>query len=219
MFKRKRRKQQPQQLTLPGVTAQPATKPAPEKLGPIKRARQVLVTTPTTRRRFLAGTLGWVSVGIAAALGIPAAVSVISQGFRQVEGGWSPVGRVDEAERGEPDLTVVGEPILTQFTSLVQDAYMKAAPRENAIYVVNHGDGEFTVFDVRCTHLGCPVTWEDGQAKFVSPCHNGLFSIEGEVTGGPPPRPLDQYEYKVENNVLYVGELYQVNEEGQRVTT
>jgi Rieske Fe-S protein len=218
--RRKKRKQEPRQLTLPGVaSAAGGTTIRTERIGPIKRARLVLVTTPTTRRRFLAGTLGWVSVGIAAALGIPAAVSIISQGFRQTEGGWSPVGRIVEPERGEPDLTVVGEPVLTQFTSLVEDAYMKAAPRENAIYVVNHGDGEFTVFDVRCTHLGCPVAWEDVRARFVSPCHNGLFSIEGEVKGGPPPRPLDQYEYKVENNVLYVGELYQVNDEGQRVTT
>jgi menaquinol-cytochrome c reductase iron-sulfur subunit len=218
--RRKKRKQAPRQLTLPGVaSAANGTTIRRERVGPIKRARLVLVTTPTTRRRFLAGTLGWVSAGIAAALGIPAAVSIVSQGFRETDLGWSPVARLAKPEPGEPDITVVGEPVLTQFTSLVQDAYMKAAPREAAIYVVNRGEGDITVFDVRCTHLGCPVAWEKARGRFVSPCHNGLFDIDGRVTGGPPPRPLDQYEVKVENGVLFVGELYQVNDQLQRVTT
>jgi len=217
--RRDRRKQEPRQLTLPGVPISANGAAKPERLGPIKRARLVLVTTPTTRRRFLAGTLGWVSLGIAAMLGIPAAVTVISQGFRTSDAGWSPVARVGEPEPGEPDLTVVGTPVLATFTSLVQDAYMKATPRDVAIYVINEGNGEYTIYDDRCTHLGCPFNWDGEDQRFVCPCHNGLFDIEGRVVGGPPPRPLDRYEYKVENGVLYVGKPYQVNDELQRVTT
>jgi len=37
------------------------------------------------------------------------------------------------------------------------------------------------------------------------------------VTGGPPPRPLDRYEYKVEGDVLYAGHLYRVNDDLDRV--
>jgi len=218
---RRRKKQQPEprQLTLPGVESTNDAATTVERLGPIKRARLVLVTTPTTRRRFLAGTLGWVSVGIAAALGIPAAVSVISQGFRTSDLGWSPVARVGKPEPGEPDLTVVGVPVLANFTSLVTDAYMKASPKDVAIYVINNGDGTFTVYDDHCTHLGCPFNWDDKTGTFECPCHNGVFDIDGRVVGGPPPRPLDRYEYKVENGVLFVARPYQVNDELQRTTT
>lgn len=220
MLRRRKPKESPRQLTLPGVSSTEIGAAAgKERIGPIKRARLVLVTTPTTRRRFLAGTLGWVSVGIAAALGIPAAVSVVSQGFRTTDLGWSPVARTSKPEPGEPDITVVGTPVLAQFTSLVQDAYMKTSPKDVAIYVVNHGNGEYTIYDDRCPHLGCPFNWSEEDGTFVCPCHNGLFDIEGRVTGGPPPRPLDRYEYKVENGVLFAGQLYQVNDEGQRVTT
>lgn len=217
MRERRRKKLEPKQLSLPGVDVEKVS--PPRRPGPIARARQVLTSRPMTRRRFLAGTLGWVSAGIAAALGIPAAVAVVSPTFRTQDTGWSPVARIGKPEPGDPDLTVVGVPVLTTFTSLVEDAYMKASPKAVAIYVVNEGGGEFTIFDDRCTHLGCPVAWEEDQQQYHSPCHNGLFDLEGRVIGGPPPRPLDRYEYKVENGVLYVGKLFRVNDELQRITT
>jgi Rieske Fe-S protein len=48
------------------------------------------------------------------------------------------------------------------------------------------------------------VTWRDEEEIYVCPCHDGLFDISGEVVGGPPPRPLDQYENKVEDGVLFI---------------
>lgn len=208
----------PRQMTLPGIAAPRASKPGLRGRGPIERARLRLVTTPITRRRFLAGTLGWVSAAIAAALGIPAAAAVISPSFRRQAQGWSPVTRLGDPEPGQPDLSVEGTPILTQFTSLVQDAYLKAAPRDTAIYVRNDGGGKFTVFDDHCTHLGCPFNYEEEKKGFYCPCHGGVFDDEGRVLAGPPPRPLDRYEYKIEDGVLYVGKLYQVNDQLQRIT-
>ena len=217
MRKRRGRKPEPKQMTLPGVDV--AKKAPPRRPGPIARARSVLTTKPLTRRRFLAGTLGWVSAAIAAALGIPAAVAVVSPTFRKDDLGWSPVARIGKPEPGEPDLSVVGVPILTSFTSLVEDAYMKAAPRDVAIYVINQGNGEFVIYDDRCTHLGCPFSWSDKDTEFLCPCHNGVFDEEGRVLGGPAPRPLDRYEYKVENDVLYAGKLFEVNDQLERITT
>ena len=41
---------------------------------------------------------------------------------------------------------------------------------------------------------------------FYSPCHGGVFDIKGNVITGPPPRPLDRIEYKVENGeVILLG--------------
>ncbi len=63
------------------------------------------------------------------------------------------------------------------------------------------------------------MSWQDGDAEYHCPCHNGLFDAEGRVIGGPPPRPLDRYEYKVEDGVLFAGRLYRVNEDLERITT
>jgi menaquinol-cytochrome c reductase iron-sulfur subunit len=217
MRKRRGKKPEPRQMTLPGVEV--AKKGPPERPGPITRARLMLTSKPLTRRRFLAGTLGWVSAGIAAALGIPAEAAVVSPALREADVGWSPVARIGKPEPGEPDLSVVGVPVLTSFTSLVEDAYMKATPKDVAIYAVNLGNDEFVVYDARCTHLGCPFNWSDKDQEFLCPCHNGVFDKDGRVIGGPAPRPLDHYEYKVENGVLYVGKLFRVNDELQRITT
>jgi menaquinol-cytochrome c reductase iron-sulfur subunit len=215
---RSKKRSEPAQLQLPGLRV-PGQDDVSGRMGLLRRTRLALVTTPVTRRRFLAGTLGWVSAGIAAAVGIPAAVAVVSPVFRTSDQGWSPIGRLGKPDPGEPDLSVVGTPILASFTSLVQDAYMKASPRDVAVYVINNGDGQFTVFDDRCTHLGCPFEFDDKTGGFACPCHNGAFDLEGRVTGGPPPRPLDRYEYKVNGDVLYAGRLYRVNSNLDRVTT
>ncbi len=174
---------------------------------------------PISRRRFLARTLGWVTGAIAALLGIPAIVAAVAPALRREEEQWSPIGRLGDPEPGEPDLAIEGAPALTHFTSLVEDAYLRATPRDAAVYVVNHGGGKFTLFDVRCTHLGCPVSWDQEDGSFICPCHNGIFDEEGRVLSGPPPRPLDRFEYKVEDGVLFAGALFRVNERLERVTS
>lgn len=177
------------------------------------RAR--LLLAPLSRRSFLSRSLGWVTTGIVAALGIPAAIAAISPAFRKSTSQWSPIARLGSPGPGEPDLMVEGTPMLTNFTSMVQDAYLAAAPQAVPVFVLNHG-GRFTVFDVRCTHLGCPVTWDQKEQKFYSPCHGGVFDTEGRVLAGPPPRPLDRYEVKIENGVLYAGPLFRLNAKLER---
>lgn len=203
-------------MTLPGVDA-PRAKPARQG-GPIRRLRSSLTTTPMTRRRFLEGTLGWVTAAIAAAIGIPALIAWVSPALRKQTEGWSPIGTLEDPGPGQPDLSVLNVPILAHFTQFVRDAYLEAQPQNVAVYVINHGDGKFTIYDDRCTHLGCPFLWEEDKSQFNCPCHNGVFDQEGRVLGGPPPRPLDHYEYKVENGVLYAGKLYQVDDELNRIT-
>ena len=200
-------------MALPGVDA--AAKP--RRRGAIARARLVLTSKPLTRRRFLAGTLGWVSAGIAAALGIPA-VAVVSPTFREEDLGWSPVARIGKPEPGEPDLTVIGVPVLTSFTSLVEDAYMKAAPKDVAIYVVNGVEANSSSTTTGAPTSGARTTGATRTGSSCAPVTTPCSTRRG-VLGGPPPRPLDRYEYKVENDVLFVGKLFEVNDQLERITT
>ncbi len=218
LFRRK-----PRQMTLPGLSVPregpfAKARPGHRRPGPIRRARLILVSAPVTRRRFLSGTLGWVTAAIAAALGVPAVVAAVSPALRKEQRGWSPIGKLGDPDPGEPDLAEEGKPMLTHFTALVEDAYLSAQPQNVPVFVVNRGDGQFTVFDVRCTHLGCPISWKEDEQEFLSPCHGGVFDAEGRVLAGPPPRPLDRYEFRVGDGVLYAGRLYRVSDNLERIT-
>jgi Rieske Fe-S protein len=63
---------------------------------------------------------------------------------------------------------------------------------------------KFQVFAINCTHLGCPVRWFEESHLFMCPCHGGAFYEDGSHASGPPPRGLYQYEYKVDQERLWV---------------
>ena len=43
-----------------------------------------------------------------------------------------------------------------------------------------------------CTHYGCEVVWSPTDARYLGPCHDGVFDEAGRVVSGPPPRPLSE---------------------------
>ncbi len=61
------------------------------------------------------------------------------------------------------------------------------------VLVVNTGEG-YRAFSAVCTHLGCVVKWKKGRRQFFCPCHGARFDLEGDVMGGPAPRPLAKLE-------------------------
>jgi cytochrome b6-f complex iron-sulfur subunit len=50
----------------------------------------------------------------------------------------------------------------------------------------------FHVISAVCTHLGCTVQWRG--TEFDCPCHGSRFDANGNVLGGPAPRPLPWFE-------------------------
>lgn len=69
----------------------------------------------------------------------------------------------------------------------------------------------YIAISTRCTHLGCPVRYVQASARFICPCHGGVYGSDGEVVGGPPVRPLDRFETLVENGRVLVGPRFSVN--------
>lgn len=74
-----------------------------------------------------------------------------------------------------------------------------AVPREDGWSRVRANETVFLVWDgltgvramsATCTHLGCRVRWDNGAERFKCPCHGGQYDAYGNVTAGPPPRPL-----------------------------
>jgi len=71
-------------------------------------------------------------------------------------------------------------------------------------YLARQQDGGFIAVSLRCTHLGCSVTWEEDKHRFICPCHSSAFDISGEVLNPPASRALDYYPVFIENGVVKV---------------
>ena len=71
----------------------------------------------------------------------------------------------------------------------------------------------FVAMSTRCAHLGCPVRFISAAGIFSCPCHGGAYDFEGKVIGGPPVRPLDRFQTRVEGGEVQVGPRYSVTNE------
>ncbi len=64
--------------------------------------------------------------------------------------------------------------------------------------LVRTADGQYYAYGQKCTHLACPVYYEQQRDRLECPCHEGGFEVRtGNVIYGPPPRPLDRIELEV----------------------
>jgi Rieske Fe-S protein len=147
--------------------------------------------------------VGVAAGGMAALIGIPAAIFVIGPSQQRTTGGWVPVGAVDEFPLNNP--TLVNTTVSKQQGWVVEQ-------QELSVFVSTDNGTDFVALSDRCTHLGCRVRHVDendqnGEPGFFCPCHNGVFDADGEILAGPIPRPLDHFETKVENGQLHVKEL------------
>jgi len=75
---------------------------------------------------------------------------------------------------------------------------------EGKFYLARLADGGFLAVARECTHLGCTVTWEQKDGRFLCPCHASAFDIRGEVVKPPAPRSLDYYAVSIENKEVKV---------------
>ena len=71
-------------------------------------------------------------------------------------------------------------------------------------YISRLDDGGILALWHRCTHLGCTVPWREDEGQFHCPCHSSLFNRQGEVIGGPAPRPLDLFPISLDDGKLVV---------------
>ena len=148
------------------------------------------------RRQFVKVVLVSVGTFMTAVIGLPAIAYLISPATKiQAADAWIPLGPLENYP--------IGLPTLFSFTRSTVNGWEKTVNSYGA-YVVRYNETDHKVFSNICTHLSCRVNWREEPADFHCPCHDGLFNIEGQVVSGPPPRPLDQYETKVEDGLLFI---------------
>jgi menaquinol-cytochrome c reductase iron-sulfur subunit len=140
-----------------------------------------------------------ISLGLAGISAIAAAVPVVSaiiapllEKKNQL---WRTVGKVDDFQTGSTSLVT--------FINADPQPYAGVTAK-SAAWLRKNDENNFIAFAANCTHLGCPVRWENEAHLFMCPCHGGVYYADGTVAGGPPPKPLNQYEVRVFNKEVQI---------------
>ncbi len=155
-----------------------------------------IMSSQLTRREFVKGVLVITSTLMGLIIGLPALDYIIAPGLKVKEPqAWIPAGPLENYE--------VGVPKLFSFNRTEINGWEQTVLNYGA-FVVRKNEDEVLVLSNICTHLACRVSWHPDIQNYVSPCHNGHFDIYGNVISGPPPRPLDEFESKVENGNLSI---------------
>ena len=147
------------------------------------------------RRDFMKAVIAAISGVIGAAIGLPAIAYVVGPALQKEIDEWIRLGSVNRVEVNIPTLF---KTVIEKQTGWIN------AEEEFSVYVLTTNSRDFVAMSNICTHLGCRVRWIPDQEGFFCPCHNGVFTKDGSVVSGPPPRPLDRFESKVEDGVLFV---------------
>ena len=151
---------------------------------------------PISRRNFLALATWAIGGVISIGIGIPAIEYLIGPSLK--EGNKKEWIRISSASKVE-----VGTPTLFKV-KITRQVGWTVNEEELAVYIFTVNGRDFIALSNTCTHLGCKVRWISDKDQFLCPCHNAVFNKDGQVVAGPPPRPLDRYEIKVEDDQLYI---------------
>jgi menaquinol-cytochrome c reductase iron-sulfur subunit len=154
------------------------------------------------RRGFLSIATWTIGGLISAGLGIPSIAYIIGPALKSNESqSWTRIGATSKVELGTPTLFKV---TVERQTGWIADS------EELSVYALTENGRNYIAMSNVCTHLGCRARWVSDRDQFYCPCHAGVFDKEGFVISGPPRRPLDRYEVKVEDGQLYIGQLYRL---------
>jgi Rieske Fe-S protein len=169
-----------------------------------------------TRRRFMSAVTHSAGGIAAAAFTLPALGFALGPLFDREPFQWQTIGRPSDFTE-----TTYKTVVLTIVQGIGEAgkslAYVRT--RDPAIDT-EHEDqyNHWIALSSRCMHLGCPVRFVPAAARFICPCHGGVYDFRGLVAGGPPVRPLDRFYTRLnkDTGLVQIGPRYSVNSELHR---
>ena len=157
-----------------------------------------------TRRQFMNYSLMGVGSFMAAGMILPMGRFALDPLFQE-----SSAGDMITTSVSVDDITE--EPVSVDFTFEQQDGWYVSEVTDFA-WVYRDGD-QIVALSPVCKHLGCTVSWASDAAnpdRFFCPCHNGLYTKDGNNVPGTPPRgPLDQYEVGEKDGFVTIGKKFE----------
>ncbi|WP_438445628.1 ubiquinol-cytochrome c reductase iron-sulfur subunit [Gorillibacterium sp. sgz5001074] len=154
-----------------------------------------------SRRQFLSYTLGGTGGFLAAGLTVPMIRFAIDPVLKPKKAAdWIKV--VEESK-------VTKEPKSFKFQIHQVDGWYESDVELEA-WISIDDKGKIFALNPTCKHLGCTVNW-NGNTKFPEqyfcPCHEAHYDKNGKNLAVAP-APLDEYDVKIENGFVYVGQLH-----------
>ena len=147
------------------------------------------------RRGWMGTVIGVIMATISGAIGTVLGGAVLSPAFAKRKDNWVPAAKV-------PDLqTNVPTPVTLRVTR--QDGYYEAVDQQ-VVYLIKTASGEVRALASTCTHLGCRTSYDPATKQIKCPCHGGVFTPEGRVVGGPPPKPLAELTTRIDGGRVLV---------------
>ncbi|ASN05518.1 QcrA and Rieske domain-containing protein [Virgibacillus necropolis] len=157
-----------------------------------------------SRRQFLNYTLTGVGGFMAAGMLVPMLGMAVDPILKK-----SSSGDLANINLAVDDIT--NEPQRVDWKVDQVDAWYESQVSKSA-WVYKNDNGDIVALSPICKHLGCVVSWEGSEQypdQFYCPCHAGRYTKDGvNVPNTPPLAPLDVYESKVENGMLYLGNAH-----------
>jgi len=149
-----------------------------------------------SRRSFMQNAIWGIGGLIGIGFGVPAIAYIAGPALKNLQvQTWIRLGPTSKVE--------LGTPTLFSFTVQSQTGWIVSS-EDVSVYVLSTDGRTFIAMSNICTHLGCHIRWIAEQNHFFCPCHNGVFDNSGNVVSGPPPRPLNRFDVKVDNGELFV---------------
>jgi menaquinol-cytochrome c reductase iron-sulfur subunit len=170
-----------------------------------------------TRRRLMEGTALTMGGIATAAFGLPALGFALGPVFEDTEREvWQDVGRESEFDDVQYVPRVINTLAEVAEVGKTTIYVRRSTPADRSPSDKGKKPLPYVAISTRCAHLGCPVRYIQASAKFVCPCHGGIYDDKGAVEGGPPVRPLDRFYTRVRNGRVEVGDRFSLNSELER---
>jgi Rieske Fe-S protein len=164
-----------------------------------------------TRRRFMTGVTHGAGGIAAAAFTLPALGFAVGPIFSREPFQWQTIGVPSDFPKGTYMTRVV------EIVEGIGEAGKTTAFVRQGSAKFNESPSSYVAISTRCAHLGCPVNYVAAAKSFVCPCHGGVYDFQGKVIGGPPVRPLDRFQTRVEKGQVQIGPRYSVTSQLQPV--
>jgi Rieske Fe-S protein len=135
------------------------------------------------RRRFLCGMIGGGAAALAAGVSVP-------------------LGCYTGNLRDEPPPKFVELPE-NQYRLPPGKSKLIMYGRIPALLIQTPGpNSSLRAFVATCTHFDCTVGYREQENQILCACHGGSYDLDGNPTGGPPPRPLRPFHVGFRNEKL-----------------